>query len=108
MKIRVFLGTFIASEIKHDKKRFVRLLIYNPPETVTEPLEISDLVRELRQRCGLTQQEFSACLGVTFVTVNRWENQHSKPSKMAMKLLEEKVKELGDRGEDLLSKYFYK
>lgn len=72
---------------------------------MTEPLEISDLVRELRQRLGLTQEQFAANLGVTFPTINRWENQKSKPSKMAMMLIEGKVRELGDSGEDLL-KYF--
>ncbi|MBW4444369.1 MAG: helix-turn-helix transcriptional regulator [Plectolyngbya sp. WJT66-NPBG17] len=73
---------------------------------MTEPLEISDLVRELRQRLGLTQEQFASKLGVTFPTINRWENRHSKPSKMAMMLIEGKVRELGESGEDLLSKYF--
>lgn len=72
---------------------------------MTEPLEISDLVRELRQRLGLTQEQFAASLGVTFPTINRWENRHSKPSKMAMQLIENKVKELGENGTDLLQ-YF--
>jgi putative transcriptional regulator len=73
---------------------------------VTEPLEISDLVRELRQRLGLTQEQFAAKLGVTFPTINRWENQKSRPSRMAMMLIEGKVRELGDGGKDLLNKYF--
>ncbi|MBD1847501.1 helix-turn-helix transcriptional regulator [Cyanobacteria bacterium FACHB-63] len=76
-----------------------------PSKTVTEPLEISDLVRELRQRLELTQEQFASELGVTFTTINRWENRHSKPSKMAMMLIEMKVRELGDDGKDLLS-YF--
>jgi len=49
---------------------------------VTEALEISDLVRELRQRLGLTQEQFAAKLGVTFATVNRWENRRAKPSRI--------------------------
>lgn len=73
---------------------------------MTEPLEISDLVRELRQRLGLTQEQFAAKLGVTFPTINRWENQKSRPSRMAMMLIEGKVRELGDSGKDLLNKYF--
>ena len=71
-----------------------------------EPLEISDLVRELRQRLGLTQEQFAAKLGVTFATINRWENQKSRPSRMAVMLIEGKVRELGDSGKDLLNKYF--
>jgi len=73
---------------------------------VIEPLEISDLVRELRQRLGLTQEQFAAKLGVTFATINRWENQKSRPSRMAVMLIEGKVRELGDSGKDLLNKYF--
>lgn len=71
-----------------------------------EPLKISDLVRELRQRLGLTQEQFAAKLGVTFATINRWENQKSRPSRMAVMLIEGKVRELGDSGKDLLNKYF--
>jgi putative transcriptional regulator len=88
-------------EVLYALTKFTTLL-----KTVTEPLEISDLVREVRSRLGLTQEELASCLGITFVTVNRWENRHSRPSKMAMKLLEGKVRELGDSGQDLLNQYF--
>ena len=69
-------------------------------------LEISDLVREVRQRLGLTQEQFASRLGVTFPTVNRWEKGRSKPSGMARKLLAEMVRQMGSKGEDLLVKYF--
>lgn len=55
---------------------------------VTESQDIAELVRELRRRLGLTQEEFAAKLGVTFPTVNRWENRRAKPSRMAIKLIE--------------------
>jgi len=55
---------------------------------VIESQDIAELVRELRRRLGLTQEEFAAKLGVTFPTVNRWENRRAKPSRMAMKLIE--------------------
>ena len=41
------------------------------------------LVRKFRQRLAMTQEEFAHCLGITVSTVNRWENGHSKPSKLA-------------------------
>ncbi|MBC8292571.1 MAG: helix-turn-helix transcriptional regulator [Proteobacteria bacterium] len=41
------------------------------------------LVRTLRQRLAMTQEEFAHCLGITVSTVNRWENGHSSPSKLA-------------------------
>lgn len=74
--------------------------------TVIESQDIAELVRELRLRLGLTQEEFAAKLGVTFPTVNRWENRRAKPSRMAMKLLEGLLRQMGESTQDLLSKYF--
>lgn len=64
------------------------------------------LVRELRERMGLTQEKFAAKLGVTFPTINRWENGRAKPSPLAMKQIEEILRVLGERGRDLLGEYF--
>ena len=46
---------------------------------ITQP-EIGKLIHALRQELGLTQEKFAAKLGVTFPTVNRWENSHGTPS----------------------------
>lgn len=62
------------------------------------------LVRALRERLGLTQEKFAARLGVTFPTINRWENGRSRPSPLALQPLEEMLHELGD--EDLLKRHF--
>ncbi|MBE9019034.1 helix-turn-helix domain-containing protein [Chroococcidiopsidales cyanobacterium LEGE 13417] len=67
--------------------------------------QISNLIRELRLETGLTQEEFAAELGVTCSSVNRWENQRGKPSKLALKLIEQMLQRMGDRGKDLLQKY---
>lgn len=32
------------------------------------------MIRDLRDKRGLTQEEFAAKVGITFSTVNRWEN----------------------------------
>ncbi len=40
-------------------------------------------IRTLRRNLRLTQEEFAHRLGVAVVTVNRWENGHSMPSKLA-------------------------
>jgi putative transcriptional regulator len=50
--------------------------------------DIADRIRETRQNMKLTQEEFASMLGVTFSTVNRWENSKSKPSRMALKILQ--------------------
>lgn len=46
------------------------------------------LVKVLRRRLGLTQEQFAHRLGVTFASVNRWENGQVKPSPMARQKLE--------------------
>jgi transcriptional regulator with XRE-family HTH domain len=37
-------------------------------------------VRDLRGRLGLTQQQFAACLGLSTVSISRWEHDHTKPT----------------------------
>lgn len=68
--------------------------------------DIPRLVRELRQRTGLTQEKFAAKLGVTYPTINRWENGRAKPSPLALKQIEDLLRGLGDRGKDLLREFF--
>ena len=46
-------------------------------------------IRSLRQTTGLTQQQFADLLGVSFVTLNRWENGQTKPSAMGVAKLRE-------------------
>ena len=67
--------------------------------------DIPQLIRELRQRTGLTQEKFAAKLGVTFPTINRWENGRAKPSPLAMQRIEELLRSMGDNGADLLKRY---
>ena len=68
--------------------------------------EIPRLVRRLRKRTGLSQEKFAAKLGVTFPTVNRWENGRARPSPLAMQRIEALLRGMGDDGDDLLSRYF--
>ena len=70
--------------------------------------ETAHLVRELRNRLGLTQEKMAARLGVTFPTINRWENDRAKPSPLAVKQIEDLLVDLGENGRDLRAKYFTK
>src|SRR2546427_9921372 len=45
------------------------------------------LIRTLRQQLGMTQEEFAHQIAVTVSTVNRWENAHAEPSKLAWKAI---------------------
>ena len=50
--------------------------------------EIPKNIRKIRLEMGLTQEQFAAKLGVSFPTVNRWENQKAKPSPLAIQKLQ--------------------
>ena len=41
------------------------------------------LVKEVRRQLDLSQEDLARLLGVSYATVNRWENSLSKPSKLA-------------------------
>lgn len=72
---------------------------------ITKQPKVGQFIRELRLLCELTQEQFAASVGVTYPTVNRWENGHSTPSPMAFKLIEQRLLELGASGKELLAKY---
>src|SRR6058998_1062473 len=51
------------------------------------PDNTRSLIRTLRQQLGMTQEEFAHQIAVTVSTVNRWENSHAEPSKLAWKAI---------------------
>ena len=58
------------------------------------PDDYSDRIKRIRGRLGLTQQALADSLGVSFSTVNRWENSQTKPSRLFWTQIERLV---GDR-----------
>lgn len=44
---------------------------------------IGTLIRSFRNSLCMTQEELAHHLGITVSTVNRWENGHALPSRMA-------------------------
>lgn len=67
---------------------------------------IGNLIRELRQSMNLSQVKFADAIGMTFPSINRWENGHAIPSPLALQQIDTLLKQLGDRGEALRTKYF--
>jgi putative transcriptional regulator len=67
--------------------------------------EFGQFIYEIRLLMELTQEQFAMVIGVTFPTVNRWENGHTKPSKLAVQQIEALVEKLGDKGQTILAKY---
>jgi transcriptional regulator with XRE-family HTH domain len=43
------------------------------------PVDVPDLVKKLRGIMGVTQEQFARELGITFSTVNSWENGKRDP-----------------------------
>ena len=46
---------------------------------------VGDRVRQLRVRFSLTQARLAELMGMSFATVNRWENAQTRPSALALK-----------------------
>lgn len=48
-----------------------------------EQRNLQKVIREIRSQLGLSQEELAHALGVSFASINRWENGKSSPSKLA-------------------------
>ena len=46
-------------------------------------------IKEIRQKCFLSQEAFAKELGVSFATVNRWESGKTRPTYKTMKLIDD-------------------
>jgi DNA-binding transcriptional regulator YiaG len=51
-------------------------------------------IRELRHKLGLSQEGLARRLGVSVITVRRWEEGSYKPSPLAFSRIEELIKEI--------------
>jgi putative transcriptional regulator len=59
----------------------------------------SEQVKAVRTALNLSQEELAHALGVSFATVNRWENGKTNPSKLAQRQFEQFCEEHKTRGE---------
>jgi len=67
------------------------------------PENFPETVKEVRRQLALSQEELAQALGVSFATVNRWENGRTVPSKLAQRQFEQFCalkKQLGDLKDD--------
>ncbi len=44
---------------------------------------MKELIKQIRLYTGLSQTEMAKKIGVQFATINRWENGHSQPTRLA-------------------------
>lgn len=47
-------------------------------------MDFSIIIKNIRKSLKLSQEELARELGVSFATINRWENGKSTPSKLAI------------------------
>ena len=59
----------------------------------------SKQVKAVRIALNLSQEELAHALGVSFATVNRWENEKTTPSKLAQRQFEQFCVEKKKQGE---------
>ncbi len=59
--------------------------------------EIPELIKELRERLGMTQEQFAQEVGVTFSTVNSWENGKRRPLPFLVRRLLQMEEELNPK-----------
>ena len=52
-------------------------------------MSFSEKVKYVRLKLKLSQEELARELGVSFATINRWENGSYNPSRLAKKAFEE-------------------
>ena len=85
---------------------YITIVMHKESDLLPKEKDYGQLIRILRKRLGLTQERLAAKLDVTFASVNRWENGRARPSRLAVKQIEEFVRSLGESSDDLVLEYF--
>lgn len=52
-------------------------------------MEIANNIKEIRKILSFSQEDFAREIGVSFASVNRWERGKTKPSRMALKAIDD-------------------
>ncbi|MDP8240997.1 MAG: helix-turn-helix transcriptional regulator [Candidatus Hatepunaea meridiana] len=74
----------------------------------SDTIDYPVIIRDIREQLGLSQEDLARQLGVSFATVNRWENGQAKPSKLAKAQFDSFCIKMTDQGrltlpEDILN-----
>lgn len=65
--------------------------------------DVRNLIRSIRHDLHLSQEKFANLLGVSFSSLNRWENHKAMPSALALKNINTYCQSLRDKGKDRLN-----
>ena len=63
---------------------------------------MKNLILEIRNRLNASQEDLARMIGISYATVNRWENGHSQPNKAAQLRLYDICKERNIDLEDII------
>jgi len=66
---------------------------------VTGSEKFPELVRKVRKQLEISQEDLAHALGVSFATVNRWENAKTSPSKLARSQFDLFCKDMREKGQ---------
>jgi len=50
-------------------------------------MQLAEFIKNVRRQLTMSQEQLAKALDVSFSTINRWENEKSKPSNLAQKTL---------------------
>ncbi len=70
------------------------------------PGRVSALIRDLRSRLDLTQEQLASRLKVSLPTISRWETGRSEPDAMALHVIEQFLRRAGPKCTDLVRRHF--
>lgn len=85
------------SNMKKEGSKIKRPLNYAYPNIINKGNEMTgENIKAIRQQCGETQERFARRLRVSFVTINRWENNLARPSDLAIRRLNRLFRKLED------------
>lgn len=56
--------------------------------------DYSQIIKRLRNKLGVSQEELARKIGVSYATLHRWENSKAKPSRLARERLNEFIEEV--------------
>lgn len=64
-------------------------------------MEFKEKIKVVREKTGYSQEQLARELGVSFATINRWENGKTEPRQMAIKLFDQFCENCKIRVEDI-------
>lgn len=65
--------------------------------------DMGNRIRDLRRQIGFSQRELAEFLGVTYVTISRWESSRVQPNRLALRALSSLVQNMHDGGPRMMT-----